>query len=290
MRKTAFIFVLACAALLLVAGCSGGSDDSAGASAGIDMEEASPPSEFDDSGGGKDVAVSSVPPVPAVGEKVITNASIRLSVARGEFDDAIQEARMIAAGAGGFVVSSETSRPKPGKALRGAIVVRVPEKAYATTLGSLESLGRVESRQESSESVTAEYIDLKARVRHLEAVERQLLELLGQAKSVQDALAVQGTLNDTQLQLEEARGRLRYLDDQTAYATISITLAERGAAATTVANGGGIVDAWRDGAQAFLGVAAWTFVAVATIAPLALLAALVLGAVWFTRRRRLHAA
>jgi hypothetical protein len=173
--------------------------------------------------------------------------------------------------------------------MHGAIVVRVPEKAYATALGSLESLGRVESRQESSTSVTAEYVDLKARVRHLEAVERQLLALLAEAESVQDALAVQTTLNDTQLQLEEARGRLRYLDDQTAYATISISLAER-AEPVAASGGGGIVDAWRDGAKAFLGVAAWTFVAVATIAPLALLAGLVLGAVWFTRRRRLRAA
>jgi Domain of unknown function (DUF4349) len=288
MTKTTHIFVLAFAALLLVTGCSGGADqDSTGAASAVTMES-SPPVGYEDSGG-KDVAVASVPGVPAVGEKVITNASIRLTVPRGEFDEAIQEARMIAAGAGGFVVSSETSRPKPGKPMRGSIVVRVPEKAYATALGSLESLGRVESRQESSTSVTAEYIDLKARVRHLEAVERQLLALLDKAESVEDALAVQATLNDTQLQLEEARGQLRYLDNQTAYATISIALAER-TAPVAAAGGSGIVDAWRDGAEAFLGVAAWTFVALATIAPLALLAVLVFGAVWFTRRRRLHAA
>ena len=106
---------------------------------------------------------------------------------------------------------------------------------------------------------------------------------------MQAALAVQANLNDTQLQLEEARGRLRYLDDQTAYATISIVLGERGAS-VAAGSDGGIVDAWRDGAQAFLAVAAWTFVAIATVAPLALLLALVLGAVWFARRRRLRTA
>ncbi len=106
---------------------------------------------------------------------------------------------------------------------------------------------------------------------------------------MQSALAVQSNLNDTQLQLEEARGRLRYLDDQTSYATISIVLGER-VAPVAASSDGGIVDAWSDGAQAFLAVAAWTFVAVATIAPLALLAGLVLAAVWFARRRRVRTA
>jgi hypothetical protein len=286
MRKTLPILVLACSASLLVAGCSG-DDQNASATADVGAAMEGPPVESD-AGGGEDVAVVA-PGLPSIDEKVITNASIRLSVERGDFDDTIQQARSIATSAGGFVVSSESSRPKTGKPTRGSIVVRVPEKAYVTTLASLESLGRLESEQESSTSVTAEYVDLESRVRHLEAVERQLLALLEKADSVQAALAVQANLNDTQLQLEEARGRLRYLDDQTSYATISIVLGERGAPAAAGSDGG-IMDAWRDGAQAFLAVAAWTFVAIATVAPLALLLALVLGAVWFTRRRRLHAA
>ena len=290
MRKTLLILVLACATLLLAVGCSGSDDDasSAAATAGAAMEEVPAADEDASAGGGEDVAVVA-PGVPPIGEKVIQNASIRLSVARGDFDDAIREARAIAAGAGGFVVSSESSKPKPGQPTRGSIVLRVPAKAYVTSLASLESLGRLESEQETSTEVTAEYVDLQSRVRHLEAVERQLLALLEKADTVQSALAVQSNLNDTQLQLEEARGRLRYLDDQTAYATISIVLGER-VTATAASSDGGIVDAWSDGAEAFLAVAAWTFVAVATIAPLALLVGLVLAAVWFTRRRRVRTA
>ena len=118
-----------------------------------------PPVESD-AGGGEDIAVVA-PGLPSIDEKVITNASIRLSVERGDFDETIQQARSIATSAGGFVVSSESSRPKTGKPTRGSIVVRVPEKAYVTTLASLESLGRLESEQESSTSVTAEYVDLR---------------------------------------------------------------------------------------------------------------------------------
>jgi hypothetical protein len=56
-----------------------------------------------------------------------------------------------------------------------------------------------------------ETVDLEARVRHLRAVETQLLELLERADTVAAALAVQSQLNQVQLELEQARGRLQYL-------------------------------------------------------------------------------
>ena len=121
--------------------------------------------------------------------------------------------------------------------MRGSLVVRVPGRSYAAAMRALEGLGRVEGREEAGTDVSAEYVDLAARARHLEAVERQLLELLGRADTVQAALAVQSTLNETQLQLEETRGRLRYLDDQTAYATITLSLHERAVASPPPAAG-----------------------------------------------------
>ena len=97
--------------------------------------------------------------------------------------------------------------------------------------------------------VTAEYVDLQSRIRHLEAVERQLLGLLEQAETVSSALAVQSEAQRVQLQLEQARGRLRYLEDQVAYATISLELGERGPRRPRRRRRAwGIVDAWRDGA------------------------------------------
>ena len=95
-------------------------------------------------------------------------------------------------------------------------------------MSALTELGRVEGRQEAGEDVTAQFVDLRARVRHLEAVEAQLLRFLDRTKTIGEALAVQQRLNDVQLQLEESRGRLRYLSDQAAFATITLDVAERG--------------------------------------------------------------
>lgn len=221
--------------------------------------------------------------MPGIGPRIIKMASVRLSVHRGEFQGAVDEARSIAAATGGFVVSSNQSQGEK-RLMNGSLVLRVPARSYETVMRELGGVGRLDGRQENAQEVSAEFVDLQSRKRHLEAVERQLLVLLERAESVPAALAVQSKLNDTQLQLEETRGRLRYLDDQTSFATISVNLRER--LPVAAAGKDGIVETWKDGAEAFAHVAGRTFVAVATIAPILLLLGLAaLGARFVVRRR-----
>ena len=140
----------------------------------------------------------------------------------------------------------------------------------------LSALGNVEAREEAGQDVSQELVDLQARIRHLEAVEARLLGFLEQADTVAAALSVQAELNRVQLELEQARGRLDYLDDQVAFATISLQVRERQVAAAENGGGGpwGIVDAWRAAGTGFVTVVGWIFVAAATITPVVLLLAL----------------
>jgi hypothetical protein len=225
--------------------------------------------------------------VPEVGPKIVQTASLTLSVRRGRFEDSIDEARTIAAGLGGFVVSSSSSQGGFKRLVRGTLVVRVPSGGYADAMKALSALGRVEGRQEAGQDVSQEYVDLQARTRQLEAVEAQLLQLLERANTVGAALAVQRELSQVQLELEQAKGRLNYLDDQVAFATISLAVHERLLVAKGADGGGfGIVDAWSKAASGFLAVLGWMFVALATAAPVILL--LVLGLLLGrTLRRRL---
>jgi hypothetical protein len=225
--------------------------------------------------------------VPEIGPKIVQTGSLRLSVRSGRFDDAIDEARSISAGLGGFVVSSSASQGSFQRLVRGTLVVRVPARSYAEAMKSFAALGRVEGRQESGQDVSQEYVDLGARVRQLEAVEAQLLQLLDRAKTVGAALAVQRELSQIQLELEQAKGRLNYLDDQVAFATISLDVHERLIGAKKTGGGGrfGIVDAWSKAADGFLAVIGWTFVVVATAAPLLILIALGLLLARVLRRR-----
>ncbi len=274
MRKLIIIAFIGALALVALA-CSSGDDDE-GAAAGGDaaaMEESA------DSGGaeGTDEAVPISQPsqgssVPAVGPSIVQTAALSLSVPNEEFEATIGRARTIAAGSGGFVVSSSASQGEGERLVSGTLVVRVPERVYARVIDQLSGLGTVEAREEAGQDVSQELVDLEARIRHLEAVETRLLGFLEQADTVAAALTVQSELNRVQSELEQARGRLGYLDDQVAFATISLDVRERHVVA---AGGGGgpwgIVDAWRAAGTGFVTVLGWIFVAAATIAPVVLL-------------------
>ncbi len=275
MRKWMVIGLVAALALAGLGCASGDDDDSGGADeAAPAMEEAV---EAADGGGEEAVPVSQPSQgggsVPAVGPSIVQTASLSLSVPRNEFDSTIQRARTIATGAGGFVVSSSASQGEEQRLVRGTLVVRVPESSYARVMAQLSDLGRVEAQEEAGTDVSQELVDLRARIRHLEAVEAQLLGFLEQAESVSSALTVQQELNRVQLELEQARGRLVYLEDQVAFATISLEVRERQVAVAGTGDGGpwGIVDAWSAAGTGFVTVVGWMFVGAATIAPIVLL-------------------
>jgi hypothetical protein len=163
MRKLIVIMLVALAGGL-VAGCSSGSEGGGVAgTTGAGGEDAS--------GGGvgrlqpivggvttpKGGLAASRPvdaSVPQLGPRIVQTASLRLSIRRGRFDETVDDARSIAAGLGGFVVSSSASQGAARRLVRGTLVIRVPATSYAEAMKSLAALGRVEGRQESGQDVS----------------------------------------------------------------------------------------------------------------------------------------
>lgn len=288
MRKI-LLALLVAALAVTAAACSGGDADGESADMGVAAAETG---AVDAEGGGGEAEPAAQRSggggsLPSVGPRVIQTASLSLSVPRNEFRATVDRARTVALGLGGFVVSSSASQGTERQLVAGTLVVRVPERSYAQAMERLSDLGRVEAREESGQDVSQELVDLGSRARHLEAVERQLLELLERADTVSAALAVQSQLNEVQLELEQARGRLRFLDDQVTFATISLDVHERQVLVAGDGGGWGIVDAWRTAGHGFVTVVGWIFVAAATIAPLLVLLALLYFAARLAVRRPL---
>ena len=61
-------------------------------------------------------------------------------------------------------------------------------------------------------------------MRNLEATRDRLLTFLDKATKVEDALAVNNSLNDIQGQIEQAKGRMQYLKQSSALSTITVGL------------------------------------------------------------------
>ena len=286
MKKLALFVPIVLA--LAVSACNSGSESSAGSTGGAQVSEGSAAARA--GGGGSkasgDQLVSS--PVPQVGPQIVKTASLQLGIGHGSFDDKAGEAHVVADSLGGFVVESFASQGSGKRIAEGSLVMRIPAESYDTALSRLRGLGKVERLEESGQDVSKEFVDLNARIRQLRAVEAQLLELLQRADDVPAALAVQTQLSQVQLDLEQARGRLQYLENRVAFATISLTMHEL-VAVPPSGDGFSIVDAWATAGSAFLTVVGWIFVGIAVAAPILILLGLGVLAGREVRKRLAHA-
>jgi Domain of unknown function (DUF4349) len=212
--------------------------------------------------------------------RVIRTAQISVVVPRDAFDERFGDAVDVAEANGGFVADSSS------RSRSGSLTVRVPARAFDETLRALRALGTVEVQSVHGKDVTADYVDLRARLRIARSRRQVLLDLMNEATSIEQTIRVQNALDETQLRIEELQGQLRLLDDRTSLATIRLALREKGVEAEAVIETPSLPNAFEQAAAGFVGVIAAIVIGIGHLLPLL---AIGLG-VWFVvvrlRRRR----
>jgi hypothetical protein len=214
--------------------------------------------------------------LPGIEQRVVKNGDIAVEVDRGRFKDALRRITSLAEAEGGFVLSSSVEGEE---ARRGTIVLRVPADRFEAAVNAIRDLGDVRREQISSDDVSAEFVDLEARLRNLTAQEAVLLRLMGEADSIADTIKVQRELTGIQLEIERIRGRLRFLEDRTSLATVTVDLAEVGAVAP--AKPGVIRRGWDRAVEGFLSVIGGLITVMGVVLPFGVLALLA----WALARR-----
>jgi hypothetical protein len=157
---------------------------------------------------------------------VIRNASLSLVV--NDPTESSDEIAAMAEEMGGFVVNMnvyQTTFDNGVEGERASITVRVPVERLDEALETIKA-GAIEVRNEtvSGQDVTEEYTDLQSRLRHLEAVEQQLLGFLEEARDTDDALSVFSQLEQKQAEIEVIKGRIQYLENSARLSMISVDL------------------------------------------------------------------
>lgn len=110
---------------------------------------------------------------------------------------------------------------------RGAnITARVPKEKLDGFLSSVAEQTNVTNRSESVEDVTLQYVDLESRKKALLTEQDRLLELLAQAESVEDIIAIEGRLSEVRYQLESMESQLRTYDNKIDYSTVYLSIEE----------------------------------------------------------------
>lgn len=206
--------------------------------------------------------------LPGVGDQVIKNARIALQVKRGGLQSALEAATAAAGQFGGFVQSSSSSDRS------GSILIRVPAASFESALNALKGLGAVKAQTVSGRDVTSQFVDLNARLITWRSQKTVLLRLMDRATSISDTLRIQSQLQQVQFRIEQIRGALRLLRDQTSYGTIELGVREVGApiSGPKTASTPSLSRAWQLSWAGFLGVIAAVVVGLGYLVPLTVLA------------------
>jgi len=154
---------------------------------------------------------------------LIKNAA--LSIETGDARHATAQLTQAVTDAGGYV--SNLSESTDGLGRRSiSLEVRVPSDKLDSALQQFDTLGKILSKQVTTQDVTEEYIDTESRSRNLKRTEERLLEHLSRTGELEDIVLVEKELTRVREQIERLDGRLRFLSHRVTFSTIQIALRE----------------------------------------------------------------
>jgi hypothetical protein len=214
--------------------------------------------------------------------KIVRTGRMRVKVADGTFRDARDAAVAIAEDAGGFVLDSRVQ----GRS--GTFTIRIPAGRFDGVMTRFGRLGDVELEEQNGEDVTAEYIDLSARIEILTARRDVIQDLMDEATTLQQSLLLQNRFDEVQLELERITGQLLFLNDQIEESTIRLEIVERSAPEQRLeqVDNPSLLEAWKRGIQGFMNVLSVAIIGLGYLLPLLIAVGVWFGVRELMRRRR----
>ncbi|MBC7237577.1 MAG: DUF4349 domain-containing protein [Chloroflexi bacterium] len=161
----------------------------------------------------------------AVELMIIRTANMTIIVQ--DTDQTLEAMRRLTADHKGYV--SNSNRWLVGNQPYARVTIRVPAESLDAVLATIRKLAiKVQEENISSQDVTEEYVDLKARLVNLEAAEEELRALLTEVREnrgkAEDILAIYRQLTEIRSQIESLKGRMQFLEQMTAMATLNLEI------------------------------------------------------------------
>ena len=122
---------------------------------------------------------------------------------------------------GGFIQDDNSN--KSYNRISRHLVVRLPSVEFQKTIDSISNyVDFFDTKRISSRDVTEEFIDIEARLKAKQTLEKRYLELLSKAKNVKEILDIERELSKIREEIEAKQGRLKYLKNKVSLSTINI--------------------------------------------------------------------
>ncbi|MCR8634974.1 DUF4349 domain-containing protein [Paenibacillus radicis (ex Xue et al. 2023)] len=224
----------------------------------------------------------------AVDRKIIYKANLTMQVEKyAEAQAKIEEA---VSRSGGYVLQfseNETSYEKSG-----SFSIKVPASGFGSLLSQIEKISPSVKKNMQGQDVSEEFVDLTSRLKAKQVVESRLIVFMEKAVKTDELLAFSNELGKVQEEIERIKGRMRYLEQNVAYSTIEVRMAQKlGTAAVIQANDRGplfqrAAEALNGSATVLSVIFQWLVVIVAAVLPVALVLSIIGIPIWLLRRSK----
>lgn len=164
-------------------------------------------------------------------KKMIKTANIALQVKDfASFNDDIHNSIK---NFGAYIASEEQSQTDGG--IQNSISIKVPVAQFENLLNSFsKDAVTVVERKISTQDVTGEVVDTKARIEAKKQVRNRYMDLLKQAKNMKEILEVQQEINGVQEAIESGASSVNYLTHNASYSTINLRYFQYHSGANTI--------------------------------------------------------
>lgn len=178
-------------------------------------------------GGVSSAVVGAVPPA---GQQIVRTGSMSMTA-----DDVTATAFSIHGLVNRYrgLISSEDTTNN-GEMTYASITAQIPANDLDAFIAEVSKLGQVDAINVGASDVTAQVVDLDARIKATQASVDRMTQLLAQAQRMEDLLAIEAQLSARQAELDSLTAQRKYLADQVALSTISISVAPTPAVAPAV--------------------------------------------------------
>jgi len=222
----------------------------------------------------------------AIERKVIMTA--RLEITTTDLPSIEQKVLQVVSDYGGHVQRSFFNNREGNQYWE--FTLRIPTDSFDNSILDISALGTVMSSSTNGQDVTEEYLDLDARLRVLQQEEARLLELLSKAANIDDYLKVESHLSRVRIEIEQATGRLKYLNNRIDLATIELSIKPtQGTVEPELKGFAGLARqikvAFRQGINGVVALISGMLVFIATLLPFAVVIVPLLGLVIVLLRR-----
>lgn len=154
---------------------------------------------------------------------------VNMEIETEEFDILVSSVESKTEALGGYI---EDMNLYNGSSLYGQtdrrvyLTIRIPKEKLDEFVNEVAEVSNVVSRNENTEDVTMQYVDLESHKKALQIEQERLLDLLEQAESIEDIIALESRLSEVRYELESMESELRTYDNLVDYATVTLNINE----------------------------------------------------------------